>query len=546
MSINLQHVFPSLLEGTSKPVLILGSGASYGHAPNLNDLFTKKCQDAEEKLDCCSGINFSAPTADDNLYSWAESIIEELEKNGIAVPKLRIAEKLDLLSDMRWQPQISYRALQNLARHRVIARFVREKRWQAIWSLNWDTYLETALESIGINSVIDATLNDFPWTSKYKTFVTEEDYDVPDSVFKLHKPHGCVRSLIYARKALNEGNPDGIAERLSERFLITKSEMASLAKRTTNQDHNFYANIREAFSGRSLYTLGWKADAEGYLLKTLESVGTQLRTQNDDSLCVINRSYYETGGHGRLATIYGKTKEQVYIEVEKGFSTDDLLLWLQAKYAVAQLLKWAKNAKKAEIQLIINNLNTPNPAMQRLIYDWADCLLPAWIRFCWRAGLINYHHNGQLISPHDIRMESPDEHIPLSLGGAERVDIESSIPLLLSLIGEDASLDLRKYPGGIYREKDRTLIVPLPGWTTECNDLAGLKPLIDEVKQNRGFGYVERIAVLPVGYDSAPVIDNVHYMLSKKLSTVLNTLAFAKEGAIAVISLDEVSGGGHA
>lgn len=549
MSISLPHAFPSLLEGATTPVLIVGAGPSYDLAPSPDKLFKNKCRQAEEKLGCCSRIDFDKPSENDNLYLWAESIISELKQKGEAVPKLRMAEELELLSDSRWQPQVSRRALQNLPRHRVIARFVRENRWKAIWSLNWDTYIETAFESIGIYPAADSEPNDFPWTNKYKTFVTEEDYAVADDVFKLHKPHGCVRSLINAKKALENGNPDGIAEKLSERFLVTKSEMASVAHRSTNQDCNFYANIREVFSGRSLYTLGWKASAEGYLLESLELISPQLRTESEDALCVINRSYYDDDkewGHCRLADIYKRNRAGAFVEVEKGLSTDDLLLWLQARYALGKLYQWAPAAKKAEIQVIIDRLNLPDPSTQRLIYDWADCLLPAWIRLCWRAGLVDYYHDGQLISPHNIRMESPDEHVPLFLEGAPRIDIKSSIPLLLFLIGDNANLDLRKYPGGIYRAKDSTLIVPLPGWTTNYNDIGGLKPLIEEVRQNRGFGFVQRIAVLPVGYDSAPVVDDAQHMLPQKLSNMLNTLTFAKVGAITVMSLEKISGGGHA
>jgi hypothetical protein len=535
-----------LLGGTSIPILILGAGVSYGLVPNPKELFPTGCQQAERKIGCCSGIDYDNQGGND-LYSWAESIVNELEQRGEPLAKLRIAKELGILSDPRWQPRVSCRALQNLPRHRIIARFVREKRWKAIWSLNWDTYLETALESIGICCDTNSTLNNFPWITKYRTFVTEADYAVSDDVFKLHKPHGCVRSLIQAKKELNIGNPHGKAEQLSERFLVTRSEMASLSHRATSQDHNFYSNIRDAFSGRSLYTFGWKAEAEGYILESLTAISSQLRTDFEDGLCVINRSFYDEGGHGRLASIYGKTREEAFVEVEKGFCSDDLLLWLQARYLLGKLLNWTNGVQKTLIQEIVDSIASPAPATQRLLYDWADCLLPAWMRLCWRAGLVECRNSDdQLIEPHDIRLETPDEHIPLSLiPNPDRTDLKSAIPLLLSVINGNANLDLRKYPGGIYRVSDCTLIVPLPGWETDYNDLEGLKPLIEEVRQSRGFGFVEKIAVLPLGHDSAPVVDEAQHILPQKLAHKLDILAFAKEGAITVISLDEVSGGSH-
>ena len=271
MSINLPHEFPSLFGGNKIPVLIVGSGPSSELVPTHADLFNNECQQAEERLKCDSGIDFNNP-GDNNLYSWATAIKAELEKKGVPLPKLKIAEELRILDDLRWRPKVKYRPLQTLARHRVIARFVREERLEAIWSLNWDTLLEIALESIGMSHATNVAQDQFPWKTKYKTFVTVDDYADDDNVFMLHKPHGCVRSLILAKEALKNGDPDGRAERLCERFLITEEEMKSFDGRQEDQDDNFYSEIRVKFSKRSLYTLGWRAAVEEYLLEFLEKI----------------------------------------------------------------------------------------------------------------------------------------------------------------------------------------------------------------------------------------------------------------------------------
>ncbi len=454
MSINLPHRFPSLIEGESRPALIIGSGPSYELVPNINELFPDSCRKAEEKLGFYSGIDFNEPN-DDDLYSWAELIIAELERNGQDVPKLRMADALEILDDLSWQPQVKRRALQTLARHRVLARFARERRWRTIWSLNWDSYLEVAFESIGINPDTDSASNILPWINKYRTFITEEDY-APDDVLKVYKPHGCVRSLISAKKAHKNGDPDGSAESLSDRFLITRSEMASVADRISNQDYNFYADIRNNFSGHSLYTLGWKADVEGYLLDVLEGISAQLKTDHDDSLCIINRSFYEGGGHGRLRVVYDRTEAQCFIHIKDFQTLDDFFLWLHAFYCINKLINWADTEEeKTEIQRIVDNFHPPAPDTQRIIYDWADCFLPAWMRLCWRAGLVACSDmNDQLIEPHNIRIDAPDEHIPLALrpNPPTRADLSSSIPILLSIITGDENLDLRTYPGSIYRD----------------------------------------------------------------------------------------------
>lgn len=535
-------------------MLIVGSGPSSELVPTHADLFNNECQQAEERLKCDSGIDFNNP-GDNNLYSWATAIKAELEKKGVPLPKLKIAEELRILDDLRWRPKVKYRPLQTLARHRVIARFVREERLEAIWSLNWDTLLEIALESIGMSPATNVAQDQFPWKTKYKTFVTVDDYADDDNVFMLHKPHGCVRSLILAKEALKNGDPDGRAERLCERFLITEEEMKSFDGRQEDQDDNFYSEIRVKFSKRSLYTLGWRAAVEEYLLEFLEKISTQLRTDSVDSLCIINPQYYTGGKHDRLSSIYGRSKDQAYIEVEKKkstenlLSTDDLFRWLQAKYMLGILHQCAPESnkeEKEEIKMIIDSLKPPNPDTQKLIFDWADVFLPAWIRLCWRAGLVECRHEGQIIKNHDIPMDFPDEHIPLSINGIRRKDIESSIPIILSLTrGDAANIDLQTFPGGIYLKNDLTLIIPLPGWEIDYNLLGGLKFLHGEITQNKSVAFVEKIAVLPVGLDSVLVVDEAQNILAQKLSSELDKLAFAKEGGITSIKLEDIVGGGN-
>ncbi len=51
--------------------------------------------------------------------------------------------------------------------------------------------------------------------------------------------------------------------------------------------------------------------------------------------------------------------------------------------------------------------------------------------------------------------------------------------------------------------------------------------------------------MLPVGYNSAPLLDNVQDILIQKIANRLGKIAFATEGAIIALSFEEVFGGDH-
>jgi hypothetical protein len=541
MPISLPHNFPSLYDGQRKPVIIIGAGLSRNLTPTPKELFIKKCQSAATELECPSIFDYSNPD-NKKLYIWAEEAIKCLNSNGEEVPKLRVAEKLGLLSDMCWQGTITMRACMNNPVHRVIARFVREERWRALWSLNWDTHFEAALDSIGmkpISTEAPVPPNDLPWRRNYKTFITKNDYPVPDDTFILHKPHGCIIALLEAQKALNNGDVS-TAKSMSDRFLIANDELSLLEKRDTPEDHNFFANIREKFSSRPLYCVGWSA-SEKYITDFLSEICDQLRSGEDDSLCIIDPNF--DLGHTKLIEIYNKTEEQSHIKISNELSTDNLFLWIQSKYALMKLKNYAPMSLRTVIQDAIDELGTPNPASQSIYYDFVDYFMPTWIRLCWRAGLVScIKGNGDPIRPHDIRLESSDEHIPFNIPNSDRPDMKALAILLPHLCFEDNWLDFKSYLGGLYRKTDKTLIVPLPAWQLNYNNLEGIKPLIQDITQ-RGLGFIEELAVLPLSFDIASIDPDASYVLPQKLAREIGSISFSREGAINVISLEEITGG---
>jgi hypothetical protein len=95
----------------------------------------------------------------------------QLEARGNPNPKLALAQSLDIPSEPRWLGGVATQ--RNTPRHRVIARFARERLWDQIWSLNWDCVQESAFENVGIkHNAPDANL---PWPTTYNTFITAAD-----------------------------------------------------------------------------------------------------------------------------------------------------------------------------------------------------------------------------------------------------------------------------------------------------------------------------------------------------------------------------------
>ena len=222
--VDLPHNFPSLRNGPRKPVLICGAGMSSGLVPSVKDL-TKECPQAEKKLGCSAPRNDGDLDKDGYLYDWAEQIYQQLQNRQEPLPKLKIADALGLLDNPAWLGKVVMPLRENWPRHRVIARFAREKRWHAIWSLNWDCLLEAGLESVGFDEVQPLTKQ--PWPTTYVTYVTTDDAQssADDDTVTVYKPHGCVKSLLKAEEEYNKGNYSNKAERLAKCFVITKTEL---------------------------------------------------------------------------------------------------------------------------------------------------------------------------------------------------------------------------------------------------------------------------------------------------------------------------------
>ena len=539
------HNFPTL-RGTKNPnrpsVLLLGAGMSYGLVPSPSALLKEKRGSAEAKLGFAAALPWASDPAPNDLYVWADEIIQLMARTD-PNPKLTLAHSLDIPYEDYWMAYVS--SERSSARHRIIARFARERLWDQIWSLNWDCIQENAFENVGIKR--DGTEMGMPWPTVFRCFITAAEcaHMGESQSVKIIKPHGCVMALLDAEESENRGDHTR-ALQLSERFLVTATELASLAPtRTPPGDPTqefIFENLCVKLCELPFVVGGWRA-AEGYLLDYIdETVRPKLdaRDLSDDELSVIDIEF-NAEGHTRLATSYRKDKGSAHIQVEPvGFDVDQLFLWLQALYAVGSLSTWAVTDDQATLSEVAVSVDQP-PDHRVFVTEWADNFLPVWVRLCWRCGLVSCFRGGQPITSDDINLESRDEHIPWVIPYIERPDLTAASRLLAALhrSGNAEAWDFEMFPGGLH--KGSLLLIPVPAWDNPLsNDLRGLKPLVEALKRP-GTGFIDQIKVLFLSSNPAEVIpDDRKRVLKELLARDLAMLRFAKGSDIIEIRLEDI------
>ena len=521
--VNLPHNFPSLRNGPRKPILIFGTGMSHELVPSVMDV-TRKCPEAEKKL------KFSIPRNDGDLdkpgyiYDWAEQIYQQLLKRQEPLPKLKIADALGILDNPAWLGKVDMPLRGTSPRHRVVARFAKEKRWHAIWSLNWDCLLEVGLESVGFDEY--QALTQQPWPTTYVTYVTHNDLppNTDDDTVTVYKPHGCVKSLLKAEEEYNKGNCP-TADQLAKRFLITKTELSELKKKFCDlTDTSFCYRLHLHLQGYPLLGVGWSV-SEDYLID-LAKKALKTRTNQDrpDELTIVDIKFNDNG-HKQLAQCYRRDESTTYVKVSQGpngFTTDKLFLWLQTLYAL-ECLKRHSGANSDFIQRICHCFQ--NPVYKDFVVDWVDNFLPVWVRLCWRAGTVPCFKDGKQIPRHSIRMEKQDEHIPWQIENIRRPDLCAAAHLLARIGANVKGWDFNKFPGGLWIGSKGLLVIPLPAWGQRV-DLAGLRPLLRQLEQD--IGYVRKLSILPLHHDiTVQITEDVIAILKIRVASLTRKIQFA-------------------
>ena len=494
-------------------------------------MYKQEHENVERKLSIGGAIDhavFAAVQEEAHLYAWADAVLDELEKRGVALPKLRFAEALGLLTDPRWwdKAEIDFRG--NTPRHRVIARFAKEGLWHSIWSFNWDCILENALEQIGLPSVAPHFKS--PWEKDhYATYVHSIHFrrSTNPKAMNIHKPHGCVRALREAHDA--EKTDPTKADELSYRLMVGKQELRNRGpnSKANLEDQLFFAVLKSDVSGRFNLLFGWSMGEKSLkreLFPSLRSNGTTFAIV-DPKLSI---------GHLAACRITGSQREKIHFPLQFADwpNRDDVFLWQQALYTLDRLEEESggnpiPDMHGTDWRLAAHTSDTS------FFVDWADEFLPTWTRLCWSAGLVE----ARQMPSHRIDLERRDEYIPLNYCHVDRPDLQAAIRLLNAIPALGEGFDAQGFPGGLFHRETGTLVIPLPCWG-DVNELRALRPLVDALRGN--LGYVKRVAVWPIGLGTE--CSERGEALRQSLSSIMPVPAFADPSRIRLINdLNEVS-----
>ena len=196
--IDFPHDFSKFISANRPASLIIGAGVSHGLVPLPYELIRDKKITVEKELKDrygCVPVNVDIKKSD-ALYEWAEGILKQLEIIDSTKAKLILAQELGLTKDPRWMAKVDVELRGSSARHRVIARFAKEGLWESIWSLNWDTILESALECVGLERGEGPKTQPWPTLYSVNLLINNFSETSPKHIITVNKPHGCVYSLL--------------------------------------------------------------------------------------------------------------------------------------------------------------------------------------------------------------------------------------------------------------------------------------------------------------------------------------------------------------
>lgn len=492
MPFSSPHLFEAVVGLTlptpTRPTLLLGAGMSFSLVPlpgQLMGLIQPRQRRIEEDLGVkpCSAINVADPQS---LYVWSGELFDSLKILGLtdAEAKRKIADVLRVTSDPCWSAKTKVPLRGSTARHRVIARLTREKRWHAIWSLNWDVWLERALASVGIehhkNKRNSSVALPQGWIRWYESWVPSKVIqNTNQQTVVVYKPHGCIDSLL---------DGDGT-------FVLTQEELQRCLKEQPPLVEN---SMKQCFTQHSLIAAGWSA-SEPYLqeffnnLKPLRSAGT--------SLTVID-PFPNDKGHAKLREAYdcGVGDAICTPQAQEFPNTDDVFLWIQTRHGLGCLEAISNEPRRAVVSNWLNHFSTPQAPDSKLghMIDWFDNFLAVWLRLCFNNGHQKFF-TGLPIRPDAIPTHRRDEHIPWDEQNTERSDLAAALNLLYELEVNSATLprfDYGFFPGALWDKEKHHLVVPVPAWAKDStHSLAALKPLV-ESRHWANQGQIRKVSIL--------------------------------------------------
>lgn len=490
----LPHNFERFLSANEPPVLVAGAGLSWGLVPLPGPLLKQRKELADEELQSKYGVApIDVDLADDMaLFIWAEAVIDALATIAPGEEKRIVARPLGLTSEDCWTAKVGIELRGTTPRHRVIARFAREQMWKSIWSINWDTILESALEQVGLER--DKGPSDQGWPTAFATNLLSADLAVhsPNHIIEICKPHGCVHGLATAEQLFLAGEPE-MARSICRRLMIGKTELETV--RENEDDNAFFARFRDHVLSSPLVAVGWSASEPSLNKVVKESVTPKPETNKVAELTIIDPECNDKG-HAEMLVAYGLDAEQVHCKVsspDAELTTDQLFLWLQVRFALLNIEKRVCAEWKGAIDALL--VSTSDGVLPDYLIRFADDFLPAWVRLCWRSGIVELPPG---IDPESFDLEKQDQHIPLRGAETIRDDLRSAASVLVSLQGLGDQWDLAKFPGCFWDAGSQHLVIPIPAWAEpgKANDLRALKVLFSRLQHE--VGNVSTASIMPI------------------------------------------------
>ncbi len=514
------HQFTSMIGHNRSPNMFIGAGLSYGIVPLPPALLATKREVAEEHFGVQPCIDESKGNA---LYLWADAVLESSGASAMLLPKLELAKALGVIVDPEWAAEVGYPLKGIAARHRVIARFVREELWRGLWTWNWDCVLERALESVGF--VRGESVAKQPWLTQYDSIVVPADFSKIGrrDLFCILKPHGCAEALLRAEIACRAGETELAAE-LSNRFMIGWKELDQA--RSSNADKLFFTEMKSGLASHPVMIAGWSV-SEPYLLAVINDTLTLSSPKGMlEELSIVDIGFNQQG-HQKTAACYGLSEGQVFFDVSTNGAfrgADHFFLWLQALYTVKAISDHiADDTTKLEFNSSAP-LDPPNICEKTI--SWSDSFLPTWCRMCWRGGTVECAG----FEVHQLNMDAGDEHIPLTIRGLPRNDLKGAAQIFLQYV-KTSDWDVQTYPGAFWDRDQLRLVIPMPAWSS-FNELAGLKPLIDQYD----LGGIETMQILPVHFDpNQTIAESMTNSLRAKIAGIMSLPYFADVNNIGTI-----------
>lgn len=200
---------------------------------------------------------------------------------------------------------------------------------------------------------------------------------------------------------------------------------------------------------------------------------------------------------------------------------------MQALYAVGCLGEHiGAPADRATLDVWSRTLSHPHDAA--FMMSFVDDFLPAWMRLCWRAGLVACRG----FEPHELDiLLKPEVHIPWDIPNIERPDLRAAVRLLGMLSPRGEPWECDRFPGGLWDAARLRLVVPIPAWGAAA-DLSGLRPLLAALQ--RDLGFVRSIAILPLRADGHQVSPEDAEQLRSALAALIRRPGFARADRIEV------------